>query len=105
RQLLGARLADADAVEVGEEIWIRISRDEDRGAAGPREVLEPLELPGRAPLEDVVGGVDDQLSLHVLIRVPGVDVASSSLVRRRRQRAHKRRLLDVRDDLDVLSLV
>src|SRR5919201_5806951 len=45
RQRLPSRLADAYAVEVRENIGVRIARDTDRRRADAREVLEPLELP------------------------------------------------------------
>ena len=103
-ELLRACLPDTDTVEVGEHVRIRIAGDRNRGAADPGEVLQPLELPRRAPLEHLVGSLADHLPLHVLIGVLSRDVARAGLVGRRRERAHEGRLLDVGKDGHILSL-
>lgn len=104
RELLGSRLADAGAVQVGEDVGIRIAGNRDLGPADAGEILQLLELPGRRPLEQLIRAVDDQFPLHVLVGVAGRDVACACLVRSGRKRPDERRVLHVTADHDILAL-
>jgi hypothetical protein len=111
-QLAHAGLADASAVEVGEELGLGVADDLDQGAVLLRQVVDPGERPRRRPAEAVVRCELDARAAHVLVRVVDVDVRGAVLVGDACDRAGERGVLgkrghphhlpraDVRADLD-----
>ena len=94
RDLAHPRLADALAVEIREELWLRVARDRAERAADLAELLEPPDEPGRRVAELVVGGLLDVRAAHMLVRVEDVHVAGAGRVGLARDRPHKGRMLD-----------
>ena len=68
--------ADAAAVEVGEELGLRVAGDREQRAAVLAEVVEPLDEPRRRLAERLVRGVLDMGAPDVLVAVENVDVAA-----------------------------
>jgi len=97
--------AHAGAVEVGEQIGIRVARDRDHRAAHARKMVQALQLPRRRPLERLVGAVRDQLPPHVLVAVGDGGVAGARLVRRADDRTRELRVLHEGEHDDVLALL
>ena len=95
-ELPHAGLADAGAVEVGEQLRLRVAGDADQRAVLLRQVVDLREHPGRRPAERVLVGVLDPGAAHVLVGVVDVDVAGAPLVRAARDRPHERRVLGQR---------
>ena len=91
------RLADALAVEIGEELGLRVAGDRDQRAAGLAELAQALDEPRRREAELVVGRVRDVRAPHVLIGVEHVDITRARLVGlRERSRARAARARSAR---------
>ena len=98
-----ARLADALAVEVGEELRLRVARDGEQRAADAAELVVALDEPRRRVAELVVGGIRDVRPAYVLVGVLDVDERRACLVRRARDLARERCVLDERVDRQDLA--
>ena len=87
--------AHAAAVEVGEELGLRVAGDREQRAALGAELVEPLHEPRRREAERVVGRVLDVRPADVLVGVEDVDEARARrvglLALRREQGADARR--------------
>ena len=79
-QLAHPRLADAGAVEVCEELWLRIAGDRAERAARLAERRQPLHEPRRREAELCVGGMLDVSSPYMLVRVENIDIRRSDRV-------------------------
>ena len=101
--LAHARLADALAVEVGEELGLGVAADRAEGAAHGAELVEALDEPGRRIAEAVRVGALDVGAPDVLVGVEDVDVAGAGGIRLARDRAHERRVLDQGVDPERLT--
>ncbi len=100
---LHPRLADALAVEVGEELGLRVAGDREQRTADAAELVVALDRPRRRVAELVLGGVRDVRAAHVLVGVLDVDEGRARLVRRARDLARERRVLDERVDAQDLA--
>ena len=69
--LAHARLPDALAVEVGEQLRLRVAADRAQRAAGRAELLEPLDEPRRRVAEPLRGGALDVRAADVLVASRG----------------------------------
>ena len=103
RHFLHARLPDPLAVEVGEELGLRVARDGEQRTADAAELVVPLDEPRRRIAELVDGGVRDVRAAHMLVAVLDVDEGGARLVRRARDLACERRVLDERVDTQDLA--
>ena len=104
RQLLHPRLADAGAVEVGQQLGLGITDELDQGAVVLRDVVDLGERPRRRPAERVLVRVLDPRPADVLVGVVDVDVAGAILVGDTRDLARERRMLRERNHPHDLSL-
>ena len=104
RQLLRTRPADAGAVEVREQLGLRIAADLDDRAVLLGEVVHPRERPRCRPVERVLRCVGDPRVPGVLVGVLDVDEPRATLVRNPGDRAHEWRMLDERIDPEHLPL-
>ena len=92
-ELAHPRLADARAVEVGEELGLRVADDLDQRTALTGDIGHLLQHPRRGPVERVLVGELDPRAPDMLVRVVDVHVARAALVRAPRDRARERRVL------------
>ena len=101
RRLERNRATDALAVEVGQQLRLRIPRRPQLGVArrGPRPCVQPLGRVG----ERLVGPELDHRASDVLVLVPDVDVGRPGPVRLPRQRADELSMLDEPADEDLLA--
>ena len=95
--------ADAAAVEVGEELGLRVAGDREQRAALLAEVVQALDEPRRREAELVLGGVLDVRAADVLVGVEDVDEARAGRVRLACDRPHERLVLDERVDREQLA--
>ncbi len=97
------RARDARAVEVGEELRLRVPADREQRAAVAAELLHALDEPRRRPREHVLARVLDVRAADVLVGEEDVDVAGAGHVGLLRDRAHERRVLDEAVDRQPLA--
>ena len=89
-QLPAASAGDARAVEVGEQLRLRVAGDRDDRAVVRGEVVDERHLPRRRPLELLLGHVPDARPPQVRVVVDRLDVVGAALVRDPGERAHER---------------
>ncbi len=98
-----AGLADARAVEIGEQLRLGVAGDRAERSADLAQLAQPLDEPRRRVVEQVLAGQFDVRASHVLVGVEHVDVFRSGVVRLARDRAGERRMLDQRVDPEDLA--
>ena len=98
-----AGLADARAVEIGEQFRLGVPGDRAERSADLAQLAQPLDEPRRRVVEQVVAGQFDVRASHVLVGIEHVDVLRSGAVRLARDRAGERRMLDQRVDPEDLA--
>ena len=103
RHFLHARFPDALAVEVGEELRLRVARDGEQRTADTAELVVALDEPRWRIAELVDGGVRNVRAAHVLVAVLDVDEGGACLVGCARDFACERRVLDERVDTQDLA--
>ena len=97
-----ASLADARAVEIGEQLRLGVARDRAERSADLAQLAKPGHEPGRRVVEQAVAGQFDVRPPHVLVGVENVDVSRPGRVRLARDRTRERRVLDQRVDPEDL---
>ena len=95
--------ADAHAVQVGEQLRFRVSRDRTECAARLAQIAEPRHEPRRRVAQEFAVGQFDVSAPDVLVGVEDVDVPRPGGVGRPRDRAGERRMLDQRVDPQDLT--
>ena len=93
---LHPRLADARAVEIREELGLRVAGDREQRTADTAELVVPLDRPRRRVAELIFCGVRDVRAAHMLVGVLDVDERCARFVRCARDLARERRVLDER---------
>ena len=95
-------LADTRAVEIREQLRLRVAGDRAERAAGLAERPQALDEPGRREAELLLAGLLDVRATNVLVAVEHVHVLRAGLVRLARDRPRERRMLDQRVDAERL---
>src|SRR5262249_2548401 len=103
-QLFRTSPRDPFAVDADGDVRIRVAGHCKLSVTPLVEMLKARGGPRRRPLEGLVGRVLEHRATNVLVAVERLHVTCARAVRLVCDHAHERRLLDVAEDLQVLSL-